>query len=242
MQKFRQFFINQRGAFSPYMFGMLAGLGLFSSLMAHYARQDMVEAEKRKLEQQQQEAEDLARGLENAILTERDATYDADLSLSRARQYTTTATGKTYAGDDVTINIQDSDRTYSLDHQRALITTSDDDLLKSSVGAALNADDIGSYNAGTNQPVAVFDSKSARDHQVQLSYEFMESQAALVYQFYAGELRFPDNSEYADLASTSGLTDYWGNDFTYTRTSDTVCSLSFTTPWGYTQTINLNFN
>lgn len=233
---------SQKGAFSPYMFGMLAGLAIFSSMMAYQARKDILEAEQRKLEQQQEEAEDLMEALENALLTETSATYSADLTLDRAQNFATMASGKTRAGSDITFNQQDSETAYSLDHQRVAITTSDDTLLQNTVSGLTDADAIAGYDAGDSQAVAVFDSKATREQQMDLSYQFMENQATLVYQFYAGNLRFPNSTEYDDLAAISGLTDVWGGAFSYTYISDTSARLTFTTPWGHTQTINMNFN
>ena len=231
---------NQRGAFSPYMFGLLAGITVFSTVSAHYAKKQMIENEKRKIEQQQREAEDLRDALEIALLTETDATYDPDISLNRARPYTTLSTAKTRGGSDATLNIVNSDTNLGIQGERVLITTTDDDFTKTQVGLANSAADQAAFDGGA-APVTMFDSGAARNRQVEISVQNLEMEAAQIYAFYAGELRFPSASEYDDIQAITNLKDFWGNDFSYTIVnSPTHVRIEFTTPWGYTEQIDMN--
>jgi hypothetical protein len=234
-----KFFRNQKGGFSPYMFGLLVGISAFSTITAHYARKEMIKSEQRKIEQQKAEAEDLKNALEVALLTETDATYDADLSLNRARAHTTLSTAKTRGGSDVTLNIVNSETSLGIQGERVLITTTDDDFTKTAVGLANSAAAQAGFT-DDNAPVTMFDSGAARNRQVDISVQNMEMEAAQIYAFYAGELRFPGSNEYDAIQAVTGLKDFWGNDFSYTIvTSPTHVRIEFTTPWSYTERIDM---
>ncbi|PZP39723.1 MAG: hypothetical protein DI585_03115, partial [Pseudomonas fluorescens] len=97
---------------------------------------------------------------------------------------------------------------------------------------------------GANQAVAVYDTSVARDRQVRTSNERMEVLAEQLYAFYAGKYRFPNESEFTTLSGKLDLHDAWGNAFTYKQVGKgkeegQKATLSFTTPWNYTQTLNL---
>ena len=63
----QQYVTSQRGGFSPFMYGMLVGVSVLSTVAAYQAKVDIKEQTERKLEQQQREADDLALALENSI-------------------------------------------------------------------------------------------------------------------------------------------------------------------------------
>lgn len=234
---------NQRGGFSPFMYGMLVGISILSTVAAYQAKIDIKKQTERKLEQQQREAEDLSLALENSILTETDATYDSNVSLARARNFTTLTTGKTRGGQDAEFNVITTDgagEQFGVDNQTVVLTTTDDTMLEAGVAAQTTR--AGALNYSGNQgeqPLATFDASGARNRQIQLSRENLEMEASQVYLFYSANLACPTTGEYATINTRTGYKDYWGNDFTYTRFDDNHCSLSYTTPWGFTDLIDM---
>lgn len=235
--------MNQKGGFSPFIFGVLIGLSAFSVITAEMAKREMEKAALHRIKTQKEQAEDLARGLENALLTETDATYDADLTVTRARDGSSGSTGVTRSGSSVLVNVQTGENSLGLDHQRILITTTDDTMLRDDVGFIASKEDQSTYSASNKEPVAMFDSESIRKRQVEASREYLEAEAAQVYGFYAANLRFPnEGAEYNSINSMTNYVDVWGNNFTYTFIDSKTATLSFTTPWNYTYTLNLDMN
>ena len=234
--------MNQKGAFSPFIFGMLFALSAFSTMAAYWAQKDLIDMEKKKVERQKKEAKDLRESLENAILTETTATYSESLTLGRAKSAATLSTGKTRGGSDITLNALQANVALGISNTRVLIATSDDAMLKADVSAVNSIGGQSTYSVANNEAVEFYDSQAARTRQVELSLEQLNAEAAQLYSFYEANTRFPDASEYADINTMTGFKDVWGDDFTYVRSDNKTATLAFTTPWGYTQTINLDMN
>lgn len=231
---------NQQGAFSPFMFGLVFGVGIFSTLVMYWAKQDLLRLEQLQAERAKAEAEDIAKALEFALLTETDATYSNDLSLNRARQFTNLSDGKTRGGEDILLTERLGDSRFEQQHSKVAITASDDIFLRSDIHRQGSADDLARLTPGDNQAVVVFDSEKIRTQQVARSRQNMDTMAEQVYQFYGAQLRFPTAAEFETLSNKLGLRDVWGRPFDYQLLDTDRARLEFVTPWGYTQTLDLN--
>lgn len=233
---------NQKGAFSPFIFGMLFALAAFSTMSAYWAQKDMIDQERKKIERQKEEATDLRRALENSIRTETADTYNQAINLNRAQAFTTLSTGETRGGQAVAFNAQESNVALGISNTRVVLSTSDDEMLRDDIDLLSTASGQAAYTSGQNQAVEFYDSQADRARQVDLSTDALNAEVAQVYAFYEANLRFPNGTEYGDINTMTGFSDVWGNDFTYTYIDDKTATLAFTTPWGYTQTINLDMN
>ncbi len=61
--------ISQQGGFSPFMFGLVVGMSLFSAMSMHWARQELVRYEQEQVQRSKKDAQDVANALNFAILT-----------------------------------------------------------------------------------------------------------------------------------------------------------------------------
>lgn len=231
---------NQQGAFSPFMFGLVFGVGIFSTLVMYWAKQDLLRLEQLQAERAKAEAEDIAKALEFALLTETDATYSDDLSLNRARQYTNYSDGKTRGGEDILLTERLGDSSFEQQHSKVAITASDDIFLRSDMNRKGSADDLARLTPGKDQAVVVFSSEKIRTQQIARSRQNMDTMAEQIYQFYGAQLRFPTASEYDSLNDKLGIRDVWGRPFDYQLIDTDKARLEFVTPWGYSQTLDLN--
>ena len=232
---------HQQGGFSPFMFGLIMGMSVFSALSMQWAKQELANYQQQQAQRAKTAAEDVAKGLDFAILSEDNRTYSDDYTLERARQYTNTD-ARTRGGQDYMVTTrEDEDReSFGQKGTTVAITGSDDTLLRSQMHRAEDSQQILRMNTSGKQAVAVYDTSHARDRQVRTSNERMEALAEQVYAFYAGKRRFPTDSEFTALRGRFDIRDAWGNDFTYTVAKDDQNgTLTFTTPWNYTQTLKL---
>ncbi|RYG59747.1 MAG: hypothetical protein EON60_09455 [Alphaproteobacteria bacterium] len=233
---------GQQGGFSPFMFGLVLGMSMFSALSMQWARKELARYEEQQLQRTKDNAQDVADALNFAILSEDTQTYSEDYSLERARQYTDT-TARTQGGQDymVTTRTNDERMRYGQAATTVAITGGDDTLLRSQMHRSGSSEDILRTNVGNKQAVAVYDTTTARDRQVRTSNQRMEVLAEQIYAFYAGKYRFPTDSEFTSLNGGLDLHDAWGREFTYKPDKDNQTgTLSFTTPWNYTQTLILS--
>lgn len=230
---------NQQGVFPPFMFGLLLGVGLFSTISLKTAEKQIAELEATRGDRMQAEREDLAKGLEFAIMTETKATYSDDLTLERARQNSALSTGKTLGKQDFQFIERRTDDALGASQKRVLIANTDDTLLQAELEESADARDLANFNNKGRAGVTLFDSSAVRFRQVENNKKTMEVMAESVYRFYAGNLRFPTLDEYELLAERLNLKDSWGDPFLYTRVTDTHGTLEFTTPWGHRQTIDM---
>lgn len=224
---------------SPFMFGMVVGMSMFSVMSTRWAQLELVRVQERKAEQARVQAEDLASAMEFATLTETAATYSETYDLERAKGYAALSSGKTAGGQDfIVVARQENDESFGTRDQKVAIAASDDTLLRAKVYRAGSAEELA--DMGRQKPVAVLDTGAVRERQVRTSMKAMEGMAEQIYAFYAGHMRFPNDSEYDGLRQKFLLTDAWGGAFAYTYVNESEARLEFTTPWNYTQVITLN--
>jgi hypothetical protein len=233
---------SQRGGFSPFLFGLILGMGVFSALSMQWAKQALTHYQEEQVKRAKENATDVAKGMNFAILTENQQTYSDNYDLDRARKYSNSS-GRTQGGQDFMVTSREDENRESFGQKASTIavTGSDDTLLRSQMHRMETAKQILNEKTGNNQAVAVYDTSMARDRQIRTSNERMETLAEQVYAFYAARHRFPTDSEFTTLQGTFSVRDVWGNDFVYKQDpSGQKGILSFTTPWNYTQSLNLS--
>jgi len=232
----------QKGAFSPFMFGLLASVAVFSSLMQKWSMDEMKRQEERRIQTQQEQAESVAKAVENAILTETATTYGNTVTLERARQFMSGTTGIGGDGEDYQFKSAQTDSQFGRNNQRIIINTTDDQFLKDEIGRIEGEEGIKAF-AGADG-TTVLDTSDARKRQITKSRESLEMEAAQIYRSYASfGFKFPSTSQYSEIISAAtGIKDVWGQDLTYERQGDKKATLSFTTPWGYTVTKKLSMD
>lgn len=236
---------NQRGAFSPFMFGMLMGVAVFSAAMNHWAKREIVNIEEQNIKTERQKAEQIKQAFENALLTENIATdekYSEDFNLERAQKFLSGSTGQTKSGEQAFLSTAFKSGAFNTSNKRILITTSDDQSLQQEIGS-LGSDAMADYN-NEDGSVVMFDSEDARKKQIQKSKINLEREASQIYRAYASyNYKFPTHEEYkTQVNAATNLKDVWGQSFKYDRKSDKTVVLSFTTPWGYTYKKRLDMN
>jgi hypothetical protein len=221
------------------MFGLIMATNIFSVLAMQWAKRDLALLQARQADRAQAEAEDIAKAVEFALLTETASSYDGTVDINRALANTALSRGRTRGQENVHIVARDSGEHFDLTNQRVAIATTDDPLLRSRLSQAGNAADLGQA-AQESQAVAVVDTGAIRQRQILQSQKNLETMAEQIYQFYAGHLRFPSPGEYDELANVLSARDVWGNDFTYTYLNEDEVLIEFTTPWNYTHSLKLN--
>lgn len=235
------------------MFGMLMGVGILSAVTQQWAQKYAEDLEAQRIEQAKQSAGEIKLALENAILLEDNASYNADVTTlgnldDRVLQQASTV-GKTRGGSNYQISEVNSTTEFGLQNKRIVVAATDDLYVKSDVAGLVDVSSITAYNPTDNAGVEVFDTSDPRRKQVDKSYEYLLQAADSVYNFYAGNLRFPTIAEYATIENLTKLQDVWGNSFTYQRgddygasEGDQVGRIQMQTPWGYTRTIPMDMN
>lgn len=234
---------GQAGGMSPFMYGLVIGVTVFSAMAMQQAKRELAAYQQRQAEMNQAKAQDVAKAMDFAILTEDKGSYDTSYDLDRARQYATT-TAKTRGDEDFLVTSRQSGNTDAFGNQsnKVAIAATDDTLVRQEVNQSSDADELARIKTAGNA-VVVYDTSAARDRQIRTSITRMDSLAEQVYAFYAAHLKFPTGSEFAELQKSFDLTDSWGAPFDYSVSSDQQSGeMSFTTPWGYKQSIRLNLN
>lgn len=231
---------SQRGAMSPFMFGLLAGMAVFSVASTQWASQELARVQAAKREKEKAQAEDIAKAIEFTLLTETAGTYTNNPDRTRIMANTSMATGKTVGDEDVLmVQRQVEDETFGARTDRVAITASDDTLLRSKVFRSGSAEELSQLPTDDNSVVTV-DTAAIRQRQVAHSAQNMEALAEYIYAFYAGNMKWPNPSEFEDIADRARLTDVWGQPFIYTLVGDDGAVLELNTPWNYTHTLKLS--
>lgn len=232
---------DQRGGVSPFMFGLLVGMSIFSVMSAYWAQKELAALQVRQAERAQKQADDVVKALEFSALTETQSTYSDQYDMDRAKGSLARASGKTRGGEEYVVNAQEAaTETFGTRDSKLVVTASDDTLLRAKVYQTGNADDVAAFGDGRTKAVATLDTGGIRQRQVLTSVKAMEALAEQVYAFYAGHMRFPTDMEFKELQAKFPYVDAWGGPFSYTRTGEDTGTLEFTTPWNYTQTLNMS--
>jgi hypothetical protein len=225
---------NQKGGFSPFMFGILAGMALFSASIRGHLQSELQRAEEAKLERTRQETQALARAVESAIMTETSSTYSTDVTLNRIMPYADGTTGRTAGGSAAQIN------TFQTGPMgRVMVGLTDDGYVRNELATAVG--DLTQSQLGGRSDVALVDIAALRTRQMEMSLKNLDQEAGLLYYFWNRQNRFPtDQAEYkAQVNAASGLRDFWGRDFTYTAVDANNGGLAFTAPWGEARSISV---
>ena len=221
---------NQRGAFSPFMFGMLMGVTVLSSLMQHWAKKELERIEQERQEIASESAEDVKRAIENKILTENIDSgegYNTFFDINNLKGNLGASTGQTRSGQDIQITTTSSSGRYNDTSQRIVISASDDAFERQK---AADQSDLSGVEA-----VTVIDTTDIRQQQIERSKEHLEMEASQLFRYYiSNEYKFPTGSEYKLFNDKTGLKDVWGQNFKYEKKNNKKAKISFTTPWGYT--------
>lgn len=232
---------DQSGGFSPFMFGLVMGMSVFSALSLQWAKQELTQYQELQAQRAKTDAEEVAKGLEFSILAENEQSYSDKYDLERARAYSA-AQARTRGGQDYMFAARDSEREqFGKKATSVAIAGTDDTLVRSQIHRTETEEHVLDKSVGGRNDVAVYDTSLARNQQVMTSNQRMELMAEHIYTFYAAKFRFPNDSEYQTLLGRIGVRDAWGQDFEYKPdATGQKATLSFTTPWEYTQTMNLS--
>jgi hypothetical protein len=238
----------QKGGFSPFMFGVLAALSIFSTMLAQWAKEDLKQLQSEKLKRQQAHSEDIKEAIEIAILSENSNiagnNYSQTYDVGRAQGFLSSSNNTTRGGAAIQIQEVDSSQVQDIQNKRIAISSSDDTFLRTDVAGLANEDAIAAYDSGLDGAMATIDTEALRNQQVKHSRQLLEKEASLLYTFFTENSRFPANQgEYdTDINALTNYKDTWGNDFTYTYASDTEATLGFTTPWGKSFNVRVDMN
>lgn len=219
----------------------MLGMTMFSALTMQWAQQELATQQDRNARADQQQARELAAALEFSILTEDTASYDDTYTLERAEHFAGTA-GRTRGGNTVQVTARTDDteqQTLGRGNTQVALTASDNMFTRNAAGQAESA--AAMQARGEGQGTVLANIGGARGRQVLTSLKRMEAMAEQLYAFYAGAMKFPDLAQYTTLDGRLKLYDAWGESFDYAPEADgQMAVLSFTTPWGHTQTMRLN--
>ncbi len=232
---------RQRGAVSPFLFGMLAGVAIFSAGVKTQARLETQRIYEEQDKRAQETAETYRRAVENALMSETAGSFGT-ITADRVNQYVSKSVGGgTRSGSDITLGAIDRDTT--LDTQRVMITTSDDDFVRARVGTLAgggNADNMATDSLTDRNDVVTVDTSNIRQEQIQASLSNMQKQAEVMYGFWAQNGRFPGAAEYTSISDDTGLTNFWGSPIDCVCLDNNSVTLTSVTPWGQTLTVGLN--
>ncbi|MFT7144836.1 MAG: hypothetical protein ACI9TY_001824 [Alphaproteobacteria bacterium] len=237
---------NQKGAFSPFMFGMLMGVAVFSASMNHWAKREIVDIDEANRISNREKAIEIKKALENAMLTENidsENPYSEDFTMQRAQKFLSGSTGKTRSGDDAVLSTVHDSGSFKTSNKKIMIAVTDDQLVRDDVGGLAGAEAMKDYNS-TEGSVVMFDSESIRLEQIKESKQRLQREVSQIYVSYTTYgYKFPTTDEYkSQINAATGNKDVWGQSFKYDRKSDKLVILSFTTPWGYTYKTKLDMN
>ena len=238
---FSGFFKSQRGNISPFLFGLLAGVALFSGGMKAKAELELQRIKEEQAQRERETAEQYKRAIEGSILSETSATYGT-LDRERIEQNLAKGIGGgTRSGQDVAFGSITTDATRN--EQRIIISTSDDDFVRTEVSNIETAADAGAAaqsDINRRGDIANIDTASLRTRQIKRTMTNMHQESELIYAFWGRDGVMPTSGEYATINSQTGLTDFWGGSFTYTRFDDSHAILEATTPWGQTLVVPMD--
>jgi hypothetical protein len=233
---------RQAGGFSPFMFGMLMGMTIFSALSLQWAQQALIVRQQKQLEDAKAAAEETAKGMAFAVLSETANDYSSDYTLNRARAFAAT-TAQTRSGEDAQIvqreEEEESDNTrFGKTRTVVGVNVTDDPFLRQKVAQTRSAEELQRVEQA---PLATVEITNLRGKQVKIGRQRMADLAEQLYSHYAGHLSFPNASAFDALEKRYNLRDPWGRPFVYEPAEDLqTATLTFTTPWNFTQTLHLS--
>lgn len=226
---------NQRGAFSPFMFGMLAGLAVFSGALRSQYLNELGTLESQRNTRLINEAKELESSVKNFLRSQTSSTFNSTITVANIQELLATDGATTDSGQAYQIKIipytisyiNNATAAVTRDAQIFLMTSSDDSLLRTQVDNTTTRTDA--FTLAKEPHVVVVDTESVRQEQVALSKKRLEGMASLLYDYYtrgffSGTTRlhtFPrDATEYNAMVATYNLTneakDSWGQNLTYT--------------------------
>lgn len=243
LKRLKKYWQKQRGIFSPFMFGLLAGVSIFSLAMRTQAQIELKRVQEQQQNRASQQMQAMRDAVENALMTETTSSYGL-INAAELAKSSALSSGGTRDKQGLVVGSITTDG--ATDSQRIMVSTSDDAFVRAEVTslAGGTANNMASATINARSDVASIDTTALRSKQIKLSMQNMTQQANMVYAWYAqdGHLRFPTTAEYSSDIASSGLKDFWGGVFTYTRTNVNLAKLTFTPPWGgtpYAITMNL---
>ena len=229
----RQLWAKQKGAFSPFLFGMLAGISLFSGAVRVNAELELKRIHDQQAKRQQEETHSLRRAVENALLSETSATF-GNIDANRLKALTSYGTGQTRGGQDIAVG--SITRNSAIKSQRMIVSASDDALVRSEISnLATDGDNAAAAASDLNKrtDVTSVDTTTIRLRQLEVSNINMRVQSDLIYDYWSRHGALPTVGQYnTEIAAVSNLKDFWGNDFTYNLAATNYAILTYTTPWG----------
>ena len=240
-KQLRSIWRKQRGNISPFLFGLLAGVALFSGGMKAKAELELQRIKEEQAQREREAAASYKKAVEGAILSETGATFGT-LDRERIEQSLSKSIGGgTRSGQNVALGSITTDATRN--EQRIIISTSDDDFVRAQVGALETGADAGlaaSDDINRRGDIANIDTASIRNVQVRRTMQNLNKEAELIYSFWGRNGVMPTAGEYTTINSQTGLTDFWGSSFTYTRFGNSHAILEATTPWGQTLVVPMD--
>lgn len=231
------------GGFSPFMFGMLASVAVFSSMMEKWHMEELKREEIRQTESKKSAANQVVLAIENSILTENvkgNNNYNKTISVASTQRFMSGVTGFNGSGSTIQLKTGQLDTQLGRKNERIIVNINDDAHLANRIDRLQGDDAMTDFDevAGTR----LIDTNGLRQRQIKASRTYLESESSHVYRSYVSfGYKFPTSTEYEEtIQAATGLKDAWGQDFEYERLGDKKATLSFTTPWGYTVTKQLN--
>lgn len=236
----KRLWMRQRGAVSPFLFGMLAGVAIFSASMRSQAQIQTKRIYEEQAARAAETADTYRRAVEGALMAETNADF-GNLDTARINQYVSKSVGGgTRSGDDVAWGAIDMSNSYNGTNigssQRVMIAATDDDYVRAevaSLAAGGNANTMAQNSLTDREDVLTIDTSNIRQKQIQATLSNMNKQAEVLYGFWAENGRFPTVLEYnTNIDPKTDLRTFWGDPIIYVFTNDDEVRLRATTPWG----------
>ena len=238
----QQFYTQQKGNVSPFLFGLLAGVALFSGGIRAKAELELKRIRAQQEKQAEQTAQSYQRAVEGALLSETSTNFGT-LDRDRIEEHLSRSLGGTRSGQDIAIGTITTDGTRN--EQRIFIAPTDDDFVRTEINTLESTGDADAAARNTlnnRKDVISIDTSAIRARQVELTMQNLNKEAEIIIGFWGQNGIFPSPAEYTALHNQTNLADFWGNAFTYTRVNDDEMTLSATTPWGQLLFIPINMN
>ncbi len=234
---------QQQGVIGPFMLGLLMTTTVLSYVSMEYARQKVLKLQAAKQERQALEVQDAAKALEFSLRREDAANFEYGTTEEDIRRNMAMGNARMDSGDRFEVTSRRTEKLFGLEQERIAIAATDDPLTRQRMNAATSGQDISQLPEALQQgntAIAIVDTSAIRTQQIKKTRDRMETMAGQMYLFFGNNLRFPSDSEYEKLAEKLPSSNVWGTPFIYTRISEERATLEFTTPWHYTQTIELD--
>ncbi len=235
--------MRQRGAVSPFLFGMLAGVAVLSGGIKIQADLEMKRIQEQQEQRSKETADTYRRAVEGALMAETTGTFGAVDTNAINSFVAKSIGGGTRSGQNIAIGTITTD--VGTNSQQIIISTSDDNLVRTQITALETAGDAAAMAADTinnRDDVITIDTSGIRTKQIAETIDRMEKYSEILYSFWGKNGRFPTLVEYPAIAAQSSTTDFWGGAFTYAITSDNIAQLQATTPWAQVLTVPMNMD